>query len=360
MPVVAVGDAAAPTRHPTLRSPSWASFGAREWRVQLVVFALSVVVSLTASVLVVSRLERVGERLGLSEALLGLLAALAADGPEITASITAISGGHGTIGVGVTLGSNVFNLAALLGLSALIAGRIALHRRSVILEGALAIFLALLSLAVVAGVIGPTVGIAIGLVSFLPYVAYSAVPPESRPRVNLPGQWSAWLARALAEEEAELAVAIRPRRGEPRDAALVVVGVVIVVVASIAMEQSATSLGTEAGLPPIVIGGLILAAVTSLPNAVAAIYLASRGRGAATLSTAFNSNAINVIVGLLAPAAILGLGSGSEEARFVALFYLGLTTAAVALALRQRGLDRRSGSIIVVVYLIFATVLATR
>jgi hypothetical protein len=35
----------------------------------------------------------------------------------------------------------------------------------------------------------------------------------------------------------------------------------------------------------------------SLPNAVAAVYLASRGRGAATLSEAFNGNAINILVG---------------------------------------------------------------
>ena len=49
------------------------------------------------------------------------------------------------------------------------------------------------------------------------------------------------------------------------------------------------------GVPPIVIGGLVLAAVTSLPNAVAAVYLARRGSGTAVLSTALNSNALNVL-----------------------------------------------------------------
>ena len=44
-------------------------------------FAAGAVVSLATSWLLVSRLERVGERLGLSEALLGLGAALAADAP---------------------------------------------------------------------------------------------------------------------------------------------------------------------------------------------------------------------------------------------------------------------------------------
>jgi hypothetical protein len=43
------------------------------------VFAAAPALSLSASVVLVVRLERVGARLGLSEALLGLLAALAAD-----------------------------------------------------------------------------------------------------------------------------------------------------------------------------------------------------------------------------------------------------------------------------------------
>src|SRR5205085_2980343 len=85
----------------------------------VVVFALAATLSLGASALLVTRLERIGERLGLTEAMLGLLAALAADGPEITSSITAMARGQGSVGVGVVFGSNAFNLAALLGLSAI-------------------------------------------------------------------------------------------------------------------------------------------------------------------------------------------------------------------------------------------------
>jgi len=48
----------------------------------------------------------------------------------------------------------------------------------------------------------------------------------------------------------------------------------------------------------IVPGALVLALVTSLPNAVTAVYLARRGRGATVPSTALNSNAINVTAGL--------------------------------------------------------------
>jgi Ca2+/Na+ antiporter len=65
----------------------------------------------------------------------------------------------------------------------------------------------------------------------------------------------------------------------------------------------------------IVTGGVVLAAVTSLPNAVAAVYLAIRGRGAAMLSTTLNSNTLNVTGGLLLPAAITGLGAPSHRPR---------------------------------------------
>jgi Ca2+/Na+ antiporter len=44
-----------------------------------------------------------------------MLAALGADGPEITSAATALIGPHARIGDGIVIGSNVFNLAALLG-----------------------------------------------------------------------------------------------------------------------------------------------------------------------------------------------------------------------------------------------------
>ena len=100
-------------------------------------FASGAIVSLAMSWVLVSRLERVGERFGLSEALLGMVAALAADAPEITASVTALAHNERAVGAGVVIGSNVFNLAALLGLGAVVAGSLHLHRKVVVLVGPL-------------------------------------------------------------------------------------------------------------------------------------------------------------------------------------------------------------------------------
>ena len=86
--------------------------------VTIAIFGVAAAVSLLSmSWLLVSRLERIGERLGLSEAILGLVAALAADAPEVTSAVTALTHQRQRIGAGVVLGSNVFNLAALLGLA---------------------------------------------------------------------------------------------------------------------------------------------------------------------------------------------------------------------------------------------------
>ena len=321
--------------------------------VALPVFVVGVIASLGMSWLLVSRLERIGERLGLSEAILGLLAALAADAPEVTSAVTALAHHEQKVGAGVVLGSNVFNLAALLGLGALVAGRITLHRRVVLLDGAVALWIAAACLAAVLGLLPPIAALAVALVVLVPYVAVSAVSPGTLARWPLSAGWARWLTVAVAEEEEELDEAIRPRRGRPVDVAVAVLALGVVVGASVAMERAGSSLGDRYAIPPIIVGGLVLAVITSLPNAVAAVYLASRGRGAATLSTALNSNTLNVVVGLLLPAAVIGMGAPTGQSVLVAAWSLGLTVLVLAFAYRGSGLTRPVGVLVIAAYLVF-------
>jgi cation:H+ antiporter len=272
-------------QHPMMSSP-WAA----------AVFVAAAALSLGASAVLVVRLERVGTRLGLSEALLGLVAAVAADTPEVTSAVTALAHGQHDVGTGVILGSNAFNLAALIGLGAVVAGGIKLHRRVVIFEGTVALWIAALAIAAVTGLITPV----------------------------------AALVLALA----------------------------VVVAASAAMERTASALGARWAVPGVITGAIVLAAVTSMPNAVAAVFLARRGRAAAALSEAFNSNTLNVLAGLLIPAVIIA-SPGLGGALRVAVWYGVLTVATIALALAGRGINRRSGALIIAAYLVFAiTVIA--
>jgi len=327
----------------------------------IVLFCAGVVVSLAASWLLVSRLERLGERAGFSEAWLGLVAALAADAPEITSSVVALARGQASVGAGVVIGSNVFNLAALLGLAAVVAGWIGFHRRVVVLSGLPAVWVAVVCLLTVTAVIVPAAGLALAAVVLVPYVAVLGMRRARMERLRLPAGWARWLVAAVHEEEAELLEAIRPRRGTWRDAVAAAGALVTVVGASTVMEVAATAVGHRYQIADIVTGGLVLAVVTSLPNAVSAVYLARRGRGAAVLSTALNSNAINVVGGLLIPASLAGLGPGSGpgfgQGTLVAAWYAGLTVLALALAYRGRGLGRAAGTAIIAGYLAFVTAL---
>jgi cation:H+ antiporter len=323
------------------------------------VFVLAAAVSIGVSWVLVIRLERLGARLGLSEALLGMLAALAADAPEITAAVTALVRDDPRVGTGVVIGSNIFNLAALLGLSTVVAGQIALHRRVIELAGAVALWMCAATLAVVTGVLTPPVGLLVVLSVLAPYAVILGVRHERLVGLRLPVTWTTWLVAAISEEEMELEVAIHPDRGRARDAQIAAGAVVIVVVASVAMERAATELGGRQVVPGIVVGALVLAAVTSLPNAVAAVYLATRGRGTAVLSTALNSNMFNVLAGLLIPTTILGLGASSGQTTFAAGFYMAMTVLALACAYVNRGLRRSTGIVIIVVYIAFAGMLIT-
>jgi cation:H+ antiporter len=323
------------------------------------VFLAGVVVSLGTSYLLVTRLERIGERLGLSEALLGVVAALAADAPEITSSVTALTSHQQKVGAGVIIGSNVFNLAALLGLGAVAAGRIALHRKVVLLGGVVGIWVAAMCLVTTMGLVPPPAGLALALAALLPYFVVLGAGRARLGRLPVARRWESWLAAAISEEEQELNEAIRPVKARRPDVAMAAAALLVVVAASVTMERAASSLGAHYGVPEIVTGGVVLAAVTSLPNAVAAVYLAARGRGAAMLSTTLNSNTLNVTVGLLLPAAITGLGAPSPQATLIAVWNVGLTIAALSFAYRDSGVRRASGALIIGSYLVFLGSLLT-
>ncbi len=314
-------------------------------------------ISLGASAALVVRLERLAARVGASEAALGLVAALAADGPEISSATAALVHGRYDVGAGIVLGSNVFNLAVLLGLASVVAGRIWLHRSVVVFAGAVSMWFAAVGVAVMLGLIGPLPGLAALLVVFAPYVLISAWPHRLESRIRLPQAWRRWLRKAIRDEERELLPAIHPHRGHWSDALVALVAFIGMVGASVVMEQTATTLGDHFGISTLVIGAVVLAAVTSLPNAVAALYLASRGRGSAVLSEALNSNNLNVLFGLMVPAVILGLGPATSGGALIGIWFLAMTGGCLVAAYISRGLRRPVGVCIVAAYVVFVAVL---
>jgi cation:H+ antiporter len=320
--------------------------------VALLLLAAAFVLTVVASVVLARELDRIGQRLGFSEALLGMVTALGADAPEIASAVAAVVAGHKDTGVGVVVGSNVFNLAALLGVSALIAGRVRIHRHGLLLNGGVAVVVAIIGAFVVLELLPGGFGLILTAVVLAPYVALSAL--HERARSRLPAS----LREAVAEEQQDARRDEFTRPATRRDAFAVGPALAAVVGGAYGMVVAAQSLGDRFDVSDIVLGALVLAALTSIPNLIAAVRLARHGRGAACVSEALNSNNANILVGLCVPALILGFGSASGIETFAVLWMVGMTVVAVALGFGG-GLTRREGGAIVALYVAFAVVIAT-
>src|SRR6478735_2864783 len=284
------------------------------------VFVVSIAVMLAASALFARRLDHIGLRLGLPETLLGLLTALAADAPEISSAITALVQGAHAVAVGVVVGSNAFNLAAMLGLSAIVAGRVKARHEALELEAFVGLWLIAVTLAVAAGAVDATVGaLLVGAVA-VPYVALLVVGPRIVRRLPLDAARARFVHRSFGEAH---------RHARPLDS-----------------RREAAQL----------VGVIVLAILTSLPNAWTGVRFGLQHRGSALMSETLNSNSINIVAGLAIPAALGTLAAFSGLAVFDLAWLFGMTAAALLLFGMRDGGGRVAGTFLVVLYAVFVAV----
>ena len=324
------------------------------------VFCACVAASLGASLVFGRRLDVISERLGASEGLHGLLTALGADAPEISTAIVAVAASHGSVGVGVVIGSNVFNLAALFGLSAVVAGGVAMHRHGLVFNGLAALLVTGIAAALVLGAIGAVAAVILLVVVFCPYAFLLSIRPARLHRVVPSGRARRFLVAAIREEVEDMQTGEPERRASAADVIALVLSLCVIVGASVGMVQAATDLGRRWGVSDIVVGTLVLATLTSLPNVLTAVRLALHGRGAAVVSEALNSNSLNILAGLALPALFVSLAAPTGVERFAVWFLLGMTAVAIGLAYSGHGLKRYEGALVVLLYVPFVIVVATR
>jgi cation:H+ antiporter len=328
--------------------------------VAIPLFCVSLALTLVATVFFARQIDRASERLGASEGLHGILTALGADAPEIATAVTALVSSHSSIGVGVVVGSNVFNLAALLGVSALVAGRVHIHRHGLLLNGGVAIAVVLIAAAQILGTIGATVAIVLLFIVLTPYLVLLASRPGRLVGLLPKGSLRRFLVLAVREEVRDLRTGEPTRPASPRDFGDLGISLAGIVLGSIGMVRAATDLGHRWGISDVIVGTLVLAALTSLPNLLTAVRLALHGRGAAVVSESLNSNSLNVVAGIAVPALALTLGSASGLLTFSVWWLVGMTVLAVALTYVGGGMRRRDGGLIVLLYVAFVLVIAVR
>jgi cation:H+ antiporter len=316
--------------------------------IAIILFVTSLAATLAAAALFARRLDRLGSRLGIHEAVLGLLTALAADAPELSSGVTAMVRGERGVGVGVLLGSNVFNIAAMVGVSALLSGGVALARPALALEGAFALFAIAVSGGVLYGGLPSWTALALLAAWTVPYLVLLArgtfhgpLPPEPR-TPSTPIRWPG--ARAAAGRTAQV-VALFVRE-------LPAVGVIVL--GSIGMVDSAVTLAERYGMPKMLVGLLVLATATSLPNAYTAIRLGLAGRGAALVSETLNSNTINLAAGIVIASVFVSIAEGGFVLDFV--WMLAETVALLVLVGRRGGAGRTAGALLIASYATYVVV----
>lgn len=308
-----------------------------------VYFVVALAVTLYAAAIFADRLDRLGERLGLPEALLGLLTAAAADAPELASAITAVATGKKGVGLGVVVGSNVFNLGAMIGLSAVVTGCVRLRPQTLALEGGAALGVAGVICLLGFGLLPAWAALALSLAVLVPYVTVVALARHDGAFVE-----------ALGE----------PHRAHPphgralwEPLLLIPPAVAVIVLGSIGMVHWALQLGQSAGLPSVLVGTLLLAVLTSLPNAYTGVRLGRAGRGSALVSETMNSNTINLVGGIAIPALVVGFGARFSNLVAGDLVWLVVATAAaMGLLARPEGMRRAGGALLIASWVAFAAV----
>jgi cation:H+ antiporter len=301
----------------------------------LLLFLASLAVALAAAAFFADRLDHVGPRLGLPEAIVGLLTALAADAPEISSAVVALARGQKQVSLGVVLGSNAFNLAAMIGLSAMLAGTVTIGRRALAVEGGVGIAATLVAAGLVLGLLPAWVALVLLGAIVVPYLVIVSRGPADHPPIpaHVHHEGAIW-----------------------KPVALIVPAVGLIVLGSIGMVQSAVALADHWHVSKAIVGLLILAVLTSLPNAFTAIRLGLAGRGAALVSETLGSNSINLVGGIIFPALVVGLAGRTRLVDFNFAWLLGMTCVVLLLLSRTTGIGRRGGAALVALYAIFVAV----
>jgi cation:H+ antiporter len=311
---------------------------------------------------------RLARGIGLSETVIGLtLVAVGTSTPELVVSVDAALAGAGDVAVGNVVGSNVYNLAFILGVVSLVRvipiTRSLVRRDGVVLLGAtglLAGFLVDLRVSRLEGLL------ALGLM--IAYTAYllRTTPEESGETsgtddvtepdsavengrtgsaVENGGTESPTAGTAGTAAVPPGAVARRvPAESRLRTLALTLGGLAVVLVSGHFLVESAVSLARDGGLSEWAIGATVVAGGTSTPEFAVSLVALRRGSAGVSVGNVVGSNVFNAlgVVGLAAlisPAVVTGEALGSVA------WLLVVTVVAVAAMWTGRRLSRPEGGL---------------
>ncbi|MFC7225241.1 calcium/sodium antiporter [Halalkalicoccus sp. GCM10025322] len=301
--------------------------------VQISVILLSILGLWIGARLLVDAVVRLAQRFGLSDLTIGLtIVAMGTSTPELSVSVDAALKGLGDIAVANVLGSNIYNLAFILGVISILKvipiAESFVHRDGV----------ALLASTLIGGLVLFDLQITrlegvllVGL--FVAYTAYLLRARQSESSGTTDHPLEGGVTRSVTEQ-----VTFRGR-----DIVFLVGGLALVLVSGDFMVVAASELARGVGISEWVIGGTIVAAGTSTPEFAVSLVAIQRGSLGVSVGNVVGSNIYN-ITGIMGVAAVVRPLVVSGTALETLAWLAGITLLMVAALWTERVLSRLEGA----------------
>jgi cation:H+ antiporter len=288
--------------------------------------------------LLVKGASRIAAGFGISPLIIGLtVVAFGTSAPEAAISVSSALKGEPDIAVGNVLGSNIFNVLFILGVSALITPLL-VSKQLVRID--VPVMVAVSILAFVLSSDG-RISFIEGAVLFSGILAYVAV-----------------LVR-IGRRSGEEGEAIKTSMHWAVDAALIVVGLVLLILGARWLVSSAVTIAEAMGVSELVIGLTIVAAGTSLPEVATSIIATVRGQRDIAVGNVVGSNIFNIlaVLGLTAMVAPGGLPVSAAAINFDYPVMLAVAVACLPIFFVGYTIARWEGGLFLAYYVAYTTYL---
>lgn len=316
---------------------------------QIILLIVFSIVLIKAAEWVIVALRRIAKKTHTGAfAISAIILAIGTSLPELFVGITSAIEGAPNIALGVVLGSNIANIGLVTGLVALIVGKINIHGEYFKRDVGLALIAGLLPLALMAdGVLGRVDG----LVLLSVYVAYASSFFKER-------------FTEIAKEHTKESFFFRFWKqinhidfNITREYGRLFVGLALLLFSGEMIVKNAEGLATSLGVPIFVIGVIILAIGTSLPELAFSLRSVedkhpSMFFGNLLGSTIANSTLIVGVTSLITPIKVVALG---DYAVAVIAFVIIFSVFWLFIKSKHR-LERWEGGVLILLYLTFVVV----
>lgn len=286
-------------------------------------------------------------KMGVSPLLVGLtIVAFGTSMPELAVSVTAALRGANEIAVGNVVGSNMFNLLVVAGLSAVICPLV-MDKMLLRRDWPLSIFAAVLLLVAIA----PDHVIARWEGAVLLVIFAVILSRQIKAALNDRAQLAAAEAEA-AEEAAEMT------KSPVMIWVNIVLGLACIVLGGQLAVNGATGIARMFGLSETLIGLTIVAIGTSLPELVTSIVAARKGQNEIAMGNVIGSNLFNILLILGVSAVITPIPV--QATSIIDCLFLITISVVFYLPARKGKLGRLPGAVMAAMYVVYTAYLIMR